>query len=120
MDEYIRKAMVFSEPVRIRHCVFVWTTVLSIDPLLVHVNAAMYVASLEEVEVRGDVGAWVLDGNQLVEGDDHEFLLILLLICFFKGGDGEVAGGSPEGGAEAGRQDGTRREKEAGLPRRWK
>jgi hypothetical protein len=70
------------------------------------------------VEVRGDVSAWVLDGHQLVEGDDHELLLVLPLICFFKGGDGEVAGGGLEGGAEPCRRDGARGEEDAGLPRR--
>jgi hypothetical protein len=74
--------------------------------------------NLEEVEVRGDVSAWVLDGHQLVEGDDHELLLVLPLICFFKGGDGEVAGGGLEGGAEPCRRDGARGEEDAGLPRR--
>jgi hypothetical protein len=70
------------------------------------------------VEVRGDVGAWVLDRHQLVEGDDHELLLVLPLICFFNGGNGEVAGGSSEGGAEPCRRGGARREEDAGLTRR--
>lgn len=51
-----------------------WTTVLGIHSLLVHVNAAMYVAALEEVEVPGHLGAGVVDGDELIEGDDDELL----------------------------------------------
>lgn len=120
LDKYIRKAMVSSKPVRICHCIFAWTTVLSIDALLVHVNAAVYVVSLEEVEVRGHLGAGILDGNQLVEGDDDELVVDEMLIC----DGGAVAGGGGEGGTEADgkRMRGCGPEEEAAgwARRRWR
>lgn len=71
----------FLNPVCICHCFFVRATVLSIDSLLIQVNATMYVASLEEVEVSGDLGVGVIEGHEFVEGhhDEPGVLLLLLL-----------------------------------------
>jgi hypothetical protein len=85
----------------------------------------MYIASLEEMEVAGDLGAGVLQGHEFVEGHHDKPGVIVLLLLLFRGHQlrlckrngicAEAATGSGKEGTDAGR---ARREGEAGVASR--